>query len=258
MGIFKLAEKYKKKRKLFIDTEEYSYYLSHRKYIRELDKYTFLSASKLNDFDMIRANILFQAYENKLKIEEEINNVDEHIKSGEQLDHAKFNAILKERLVGLPKFNDGKNTIYIPIFSRPINEMYVKKAEKLLESPYNELRTSFKSSLIDPFDAFGYQLFDSTFTRLIHVASSNKEAAFFHYDTNAIYFVNDQGRLENKLVLFDKFMHHPNYNHMLDRLLPVVDAYFANDYESFILALKKEGFFSMKFLQIVRKKGLKR
>ena len=88
---------------------------------------------------------------------------------------------------------------------------------------------NFKDTVIDPFDAYGNELYNSHFSRLVKIRSEDKETAFFHYDTNTIYFVNEQGRLDASIVLFDRYIRHPNYSHMLTRIKPVVDAYFNFD-----------------------------
>ena len=80
----------------------------------------------------------------------------------------------------------------------------------------------------------------------------DKETAYFHYDTNTIYFVNEEGRLDASVVLFDRYIRHPNYAHMLERIKPVVDAYFAFDREAFIKALHDHGFLSSQLMHIIR------
>lgn len=114
----------------------------------------------------------------------------------------------------------------------------------MLTYPYNELGENFVDSAIDPFDAYGTSLFDSFFTKLVKIGTNGKEVAFFHYDTNTIYIVNNQGRLDCKIVLFDKYIKRPDYSHMIDRLKPVVEAYFMNSREDFIDNLHKSGFIS--------------
>ena len=54
---------------------------------------------------------------------------------------------------------------------------------------------------------------------------------------NTLYFINDQGRLDAKVVLFDKYIKKPKFTHMLERVAPVVEAYFNNDRNGLINAL---------------------
>ena len=80
------------------------------------------------------------------------------------------------------------------------------------------------------------------------------EIAYFHYDTNTIYIVNSQGRLDLKIVLFDKYIRRPVYNHMLERITPVVEQYFANDRQNFIKSLLDNKFISNKMFHILSNK----
>ena len=84
------------------------------------------------------------------------------------------------------------------------------------------------------------------------IKNADKETAYFHYDTNTIYFINDQGRLDTSIVLFDRYLRHPNYSHMLERIKPVVDAYFAFDREALIKALHENGFISNTLLNLIK------
>lgn len=53
-------------------------------------------------------------------------------------------------------------------------------------------------------------------------------------------------------MLFDRFIRHPNYSHMLERIYPVVDAYFNFDREALIRALNENGFISSHLLHLIR------
>ena len=72
--------------------------------------------------------------------------------------------------------------------------------------------------------------------------------AFFHYDTLTVYIVNDQGRLDSKIVLFDRYMKKIVTTHMLERVRPVVKAYFENNQKEFMKSLEENGFISSKML----------
>ena len=142
--------------------------------------------------------------------------------------------------------------IYIPFFNRAINQIYSLEPLKLLEEPYISLEDNYQNSSNDPFDTYGAELFNSFFTKLVKVGTNGKEIAYFHYDTNTIYIVNEQGRLDLKIVLFDRYIKKPNLNHMLERITPVVDKYFADDREGFIEALLENKFISKKMYQMVK------
>ena len=186
-------------------------------------------------------------------MEEEIASLNKYSIGGAKLNHIKLLSTIKERMVDEPYFLDEKTKIYIPFFSRTLNMIYLYEPEKLLCEPYSSLKEEYNDTLVDPFDTYGAKLFDSLFSRLLKIGTNEKEIAYFHYDTNTIYIVNDQGRLDCKLVLFDTYIKRPNYNHMLERMKPVVDAYFANDREKMEQALSDNGFISNKMYSLLDK-----
>ncbi len=252
-NIYSLLEKKARKREPFETSEEFKFFLSNRQYLSKIPRFSFLYDSEYSEFDVMRANIILHGYLNKTLIEEEAKSLNEYIKKGKKVDHNQFVNTIREKIIDLPYYQEGKNKIYIPFFSRPLNLIYLKESEKLLESPYLELSSSFVDSIIDPFDTFSFGLYNSYFTRLVLIAHTDRYGAYFHYDMNTIYIVNDQGRLDNKIVLFDKYLRHPSFNHMLDRIKPVVEAYFNNSRSDFINSLYENGFISIRLLNLLRK-----
>lgn len=234
MTLYSILKQKQKRRRSFITGEDFKYFINNRHLLGKFKRFARLYDSEENEFDIIRANILIQGLMNKNLFEEEIKNISNH----GLVEHGKFVSTLKERLIDQPYFNNDGNMIYIPFFSRALNELYVNEPEKLLVPPYDALITEFDDACIDPFDTYGAELFNSFFTSLVKVDAKNHETAFFNYDTFTIYFVNNQGRLDNQLVLFDKYIKRPVTTHMLERITPVVNAYFDNDRTGMINALK--------------------
>ncbi len=252
MSLFELLEKKQKKRSSFYKSHEYHFYLTNKHLLSKTGRFAYIF-NDIDEFKIMRANIIIRGILNKKLIEEEIKNLDTYIVKGQKLDHVKLISTIKEKMVDEPYFLDGKNKIYIPFFSRAMNFIYMHEPEKLLIEPYVSLKEEFNDSVVDPFDTYGPKLFDSLFTRLLKVDSNGKEIAYFHYDTNTIYIVNDQGRLDSKIVLFDEYIKRPNYNHMLERITPVTRAYFDNDREKMITALFDNGFISTRMLLLLNK-----
>lgn len=244
MNTYELLEAKQKKRIRFEQKDEHLFFMKNREILNKFPRFAFLYDSEGNDFDVIRANIIILAYQNKIAIEEEIANVGHYINKDVKTEHLRFVTAVKERTIELPYLTFNKSKIYIPFFSLALNLIYSKEPEKMLAYPYNELGENYVDSAIDPFDTYGTALFDSFFTKLVKIGTNGKEVAFFHYDTNTIYIVNTQGRLDCKIVLFDKYIKRPDYSHMLERLKPVVDAYFINSRDEFITSLHKSGFIS--------------
>lgn len=245
MTIYQTLQKYKKRRPLFENSEEFSFFVKNRELLRHVPRFEFLSNTEDDEFNIIRANIIINSYFNKKTIETEISNLSNEYDLN-KLEKGRLLNILKERLSNLPYMIYNNSKIYVPIFSLPVNLIYSKDPEKLLTYPYSLLKSDYYESVIDPFDVYGPSLFDSYFTRLVNVCDNGKEVGFFNYDTNTIYIVNCQGRLDVKIVLFDKYIKHPMTNHMLERLRPVVEAYFNNNRQQFVDALYDNNFISLK------------
>ena len=258
--LFEELEASKKRRKSFYKSDEFSFFSSNKGVLGKVARFSFLDDPKEDEFDIMRANIIIHSYLNKVAFEEEIVNLAAHIDSGENIDHVKMIQALRERMVDCPYFKEEneKDKIYIPFFSRSLNALYFREPEKLLVPPYNNLKEQFQDSVIDPFDVYGAELYNSNFTRLLKIKTVENVTAYFHYDTYTIYFVNNQGRLDNKVVLFDKHMKRPSTSHMLDRISPVIDAYFANDRAALINALHDQELISSKMLYHIHKRSKKK
>lgn len=241
-----------KKRKGFEKSEEFRFFLESRHLLTKIPRFVNFYDLENEPFEVMRANIILQAYVNKVKIEEEISNLSQYFNLANKKDHAQFMKSFNEIISELPYYQEDKNRIFIPFFTRSLNQLYFNEPEKLLTYPYDGLKDNFKDTVIDPFDTYGSELYNSQFSRLVKVKQVDKETAFFHYDTNTIYFVNEEGRLDASVVLFDRYLRNPNYSHMLERIKPVIDAYFAFDREAFLKELRANGFISSHLLHLIR------
>ena len=240
-----------KRRKGFEKSEEFRFFLDYRHLLTRIPRFVNFYDADSDPFDVMRANIILQAFVNKTKMEEEVHNLGNYITTSKK-NHDHFVKSFHEIVSELPYYQDGKDKIFIPFFTRSLNEIYFDDPEKLLTYPYDGLAENFKDTVIDPFDTYGSELYNSHFSRLVKIRKEDKETAFFHYDTNTIYFVNEQGRLDTSIVLFDRYIRHPNYAHMLERIKPVVDAYFDFDRDAFLKALHGNGFLSTHLLHLIR------
>lgn len=253
MTIYELLEKYQKRRNAFQKSEEFRFFLDNRELLNKISKFSFLYDSDVDDFEIMRANCLLYGFLNKASIEQEIINVQKHLSKDEKVNSPVFMKALHERLVELPYYDSGSEKIYIPFFTRAINLIYTQSPERLLSAPYNELIKNYTNAIVDPFDTYGADIYNSYFTHLIKVSEKHGEIAFFHYDTQTIYIVNNQGRLDDKIVLFDRYLKQFTDHHMLERIKPVVEAYFSYNREEFIKNLFNNGFISSKMLSIIKK-----
>lgn len=250
MKLFELLEAKQKPRKDFGSGEEFKFFIEHRFLLGKFNRFSFLYDSEGNDFNVMRANIIIYGLLNKETIEMEVKSLKEY---GEDKNQESFNNALKERILDLPYFSEHGLKIYVPFFPRALNAIYTNEPIKLLEDPYNNLVDNFQNSSIDPFDVYGAELFNSFYTKLVKVGTNGKDVAYFHYDTNTIYIINDQGRLDLRIVLFDKYLRRHTTNHMLERITPVINKYFENDREGFIQAMLDSKFISSKMAGLLNK-----
>ena len=254
-NLFSLLKTKSMKRKPFRKSEEYAFFLENKHFLDKFNNYRFLAKFDNTPFDVMRANIFLHGIINKKNIEEEIKilslNMDEESDSSKKeiLD------VFKDKINELPCYNEGYYKICIPFFTKSLNEIYIKEPFKLLTFPYDKLEKDYFDSVVDPFDAFSYRIYNSSFTNLVFIMSSanNKEGAFFHHDTNSIYIINNQGRLDEEIVLFDKYMKNYNFDNILGRVESVVEAYFACDRSAFVESLYRNGFISHKLLSRLRR-----
>lgn len=256
MNLFQYLEKKQKKRVQFTESEDYRFFQKNKGLINKLPQFSYLTSNKETDFRIMRANVIIHGLINKQIIESEVKNLVKYTENHEILTHEQFVETLKKRIVTHPYLEEKEGRIYIPFFSKSINLLYLNEPEKLNEYPYTELIKTFSSMAIDPFDTYGAELYNSHFTKLVKISTYKEVTAFFHYDTFTIYLVNNQGRLDAKIVLFDKYLKKIYKNHMLERIRPVVDAYFAGNHKEFLKKLEENGFISSKmFFKLTHKFG---
>lgn len=258
MTIYDLLKKYHNKKFSYNKTEEYKFFLANRDKLNKMNKFAFLYNKLDDDFSIMRANIIIYGIINKKAIEDEIISLEKLLKKGQNFNEEEFFATFKQRLLDLKYYSlEDEVRIYIPFFSKTLNHIYLNEPLKLQIHPYKSLINDFNSSIVDPFDTYGNEIFNSYFSHLIKVGTNGKEIAYYHYDTRTIYIVNSQGRLDVKIPLFDKYLKRFNEHHMLERIKPVIDNYFNNDREQFIKSLYSEGFISSKMLFLIHRKDRK-
>lgn len=255
-SVFTFLDKNRKLRMNFTNSEEYAFFLKYRPMLIRFPMFKGLFDS-VEPFNIFRADIVIQGLLNKEVLDHEISELlsRDTVKTMPTVDMVN---ILKDRMIDQPYYLSNKIKVFLPFFPKVINLLYLEEPRKLAVYPYKNLMDSFTTSIVDPFDTYGPELFNSYFTRLFKIKDNGKEHAFFHYDFHTIYIVNLQGRLDHKIVLFDRFLKNIDKRHMLERLNPVVDAYFANDKQLFIENLYKSRFISEKMLNKIKTKSEKR
>ena len=244
-NLFTYIAKKNKRKKVFFKSEEYRFFVANRHSLMLLPENMHYYDNDSNQFQVMRANIIIHSFINKSKMEEDAENLAKSNHEGSVNSY-------HDSISSLPYFQEGNEKIYLPIFSRALNQRYLNEPEKLLTSSYTALKKDFKEAIIDPFDTYGSELYNSSFSHLVKIASVDKETAFFHEGTSTIYFVNEQGRLDASIVLFDRYCRHPNYTNLLERIKPVIEAYFAFDRDGLIDALYNNHLISARLFRLIK------
>ena len=235
----------KQKTTTFDSSSESHFFLDNSAMLADIPQFKGLMRATA-PFDVIRANIILRALQNKELIQNALARIRRH---GTEEEKAHLSETMADFLETLPYLKEGKEKIYVPIFPRSINKLYAGDFAKFDERPYNSLLRGYSESLaIDPFDAYGWALYDSYFTKLILIDKNEKEAVFLDYDSHSLFCINADGRLNARIALFDRYLGKTYTNHLLERVKPVVAAYLAGDRETMIDALVENGLISRKLI----------
>lgn len=249
----------RKKKNIFDKTQEYKFYNENKDILSCV--YSFYHPIlETDDFKIIQANILIKALKNKEIFDNTISSCQNELLT--IIDGR--NEYVKEKVWKdldnecAPYFEVDSARIYIPIYSRAMNLIYNDYSSKLTHYPYSELAQKPISSCIDTFDIYNYQVYDSPFTSLIKIKEDKSSAAFYHPDFETIYIINDQGRLDLKIPLFDKYIKNPNRHRLLDRISSCVEAFYSNDRKLFLKTLYNKELVSKKtYRKLIRKVSIK-
>ena len=238
-------------------TEEYRFYTKNAPLYASILSFYKFSIAEINPFKIICANIIIKALMNKDLIESEL---DEFALEATQHMEVSKDEYIKQKVWELldennsPYFSVEKSRIYIPIFSRSLNLIYNEECSKILEEPYNNLVEKPKTSCVDLFDTYSTALFESPFTSLILIKKDKTSSAFYHADFETIYIINDQGRLDCEIPLYDRYLKAPDQHRIISKIQDVVDAYYSNDLVKFVKSLYENHFISKKLYIKIRTK----
>lgn len=246
MDLFKLLNK-KQRQTGFPRSAQMSFFLANSFMLNDVPYFAFLKKAQ-EPFDVIRANIVLLSLISKQSIEKYYFLNRKELMKEHKFDPKALQKETWEKYKDLPHFVNVEETFYLPIFSRVTNRIYMNSLEDLTKSPYKVLLTKFDSAVMDPFDIYGVDLYNSNFTKLVLLKRVDRDAAFLDKDSLSIYFVNKQGRLDVQIALFDKYCRHPNFENLEERALKVVDAYYEDDKEKLINTLVENKFISSRFL----------
>ena len=249
---------YKKRRKIGLsESEQYKFYTKHASNYASVLSFYHFSTNETHPFRILQANIIIKALINKELIESHLESISLHSAqnkdfSEEEYIKNKIWEVLNEE--SAPYFTLDKVRIYMPIFSRTLNIIYNEECSKLLDKPYNVLVNQTKSSCVDLFDIYNLNLYDSPFTSLILIKKDKTSWAFYDPDFEVVYIINDQGRLDLEIHLFDRHLKSQEKHHTLSKIESIITCFYNTDYKGFVEALFKNKFISKKtYLQINKK-----
>lgn len=226
MKIFQTL-KQQQRRDAISSSREYKLYREHNSLLYEHHALLYFDNDK-DGYYLIVANIIIEAM---LQIE--------------KLKKQSFTLLSKENQ--LTTFTHLDTVISIPLFSVSSNLLITK-----------ELLPNFdlNNYLVDFLELYNFSLLESKFTSLVFLYAHKNTRAYYHYDFNTIFIVNNQGRLDARICLFDKNIAAPSYENIKERVLPVLKAYYALDKKGMITALYKNELISAKlyhkFIRTVR------
>lgn len=237
----------------FSRSQEQIYYNENSYRLNGLESFQYL-ANPVDSFGIVRANIILRSLENKEIIEK---NFKQFVKK-ENYDKNELEKYMENCLLSLPYLNFKDKKIYVPVFPFAISSIYSDNFLRLGEMPYKKIFKLYESILIDPFDYYGYKIFVSYFTNLVLISKKDDCAALYDYDARSIYIVNDEGRLDAKICLFDKYLTHQTLTHLTPKIEAVVDAYFADDREKLVDELEKNELISRVLVEKIHRDDSKR
>jgi hypothetical protein len=252
MNLFQRLSRQAKRRALS-RSKEYRFFLKHRGLL--LTYPLFSKLFNLSDaFTLTRANIIIRGLLNKQIIDEFLIKVGEQ--SIQEHGRIKHHLIREQFLttIKLPYFFAVEGTrLYIPFFNRAMNVIYGYEPDKVFDYPYQRLIDDCVTSMIDPFENYAEQIYGSNFTVLIDLSLGDATSrAYYHPDYQTIFIINHQGRLDVKILLFDRGIKKPNLDNIIERIQRCLPFYFANQRDGFVKQLNVEGLISNRLYQSIK------
>lgn len=207
------------------ESAEYTFYNENKTILENLPH--FYKVFKVEDaFSLIQANIIITGLINKLAVEAIV-----------QEDQEKCTVRVSKVKTKLKHFQHYGIDIYIPFLLPNNNNLYFKTPEKLLNFPYSQFVDDYSDSIIDCFDYYNYLLFESSFANLVYIDGDQTTRAYYHPNLQVIFIINNQGRADVTIHLFDKHMKEQHTENIIKRVGIVIKHYYANDKVGFVDSL---------------------
>ena len=78
------------------------------------------------------------------------------------------------------------------------------------------------------------------------IKEDKTSSAFYDPDFEMVYIINNQGRLDLEISLYDRYLKHVEKHHTLSKIQELVEKFYDNDYHGFVNSLYKNKFISKK------------
>ena len=243
-----------KEKRRFLKSIDGQYFLNQKRRLLRYPVFADLFSS-ISIFSMLQAVIILKGLQQKEKIDEYLNmqattSMQTHGKIKHHLIREQFS---KDLQFSYYFFNE-QQKIILPFFNRALNYIYQHEPDRLYDYPYSRLNEDFSTSIVDTFEHYSWSLFSSGFIHLIPLHVGDRSAqAFYQPEARVVLIINQQGRLDATISLFDRDVKRPNHHDIAKRLVLAFSAYFANDREGFIQGLLQEGFLSESYAKAMLK-----
>lgn len=224
----------------FNNSEEFIFFRNYKR-VLENEPSFLIYADNEDLFDIIKANIIIKGIINKNTLEQIIEEefLNKNFNTNEEIIEN-----IRERSLDLPYLKVEDQKIFIPFFNRSTNLVYSKNYEEIMNEPYLDLRKKFAPFIVNPFETYQIDLFDSLFTKFVRVMEDETSVAFYHYDLRTIFIINKQGYLDNYICLFDKHLKNPSEDRIIDRIKLVIKEYYDNNLTGFLYSMYENNLIS--------------
>lgn len=239
----------------YLKSSDGQFYLQQRRRLWMLPSFeAYANATSL--FTMIQAVIILKGLLQK-------ETIDQYLKQQGQLSiqqHGRIkHHLIRERYLQAIHhpyqfIDQNQQPIILPFFNRALNYIYGQEPDKLYDYPYSRLEEDFSTSIIDVFEHYGWQLYQSKFVSLVPLTPQDRSTkAFYEPHARVVLMINQQGRLDAAISLFDRWIKKPDFTELKARLNLAIAPYFHNDRAGLIQQLHAQGLISTAYQQTLQK-----
>ena len=239
----------------YLKSSDGQFYLQQRRRLFQFPAFE-AYANSTSLFTMIQAVIILKGLLQK-------ETIDQYLKQQGQLSiqqhgRIKHHLIRERYLLDLHHpyqfIDQNHQPIILPFFNRALNYIYAHEPDKLYDYPYSRLEEDFSTSIIDAFEHYGWQLYQSKFASLFCLSPHDRSTkAFYEPHARVVLMINQQGRLDAAISLFDRGVKKPDLTNIEAKLNLAIAPYFNNDRAGLIHQLHAQGLISTTYQQALQK-----